>query len=121
MFEPERACHDGLVTFAGIRSYKQVLWGGLEAKLAMRRLPPSLPRVPFLFVEQLNRWGGDGLVDITAAEARAVGTVPIAFHNHGATTAGARPGKRSVHRGSPSKARPGRFPPHLAGDIRKPT
>src|SRR3954451_3938702 len=53
------------------------------------------------FVQQLDWWRGDGLVNVAATEASAVGAVPIAFDDHGAAATGAVSGERVVHRGSP--------------------
>ena len=65
----------------------------LESEFAVRGLAAALAGVPLFFFHEVDGRGGDGFVDVAAAEAGAVGAVPVAFYDHGATTAGTRTGK----------------------------
>ena len=58
----------------------------------------ALPRVAFFFFHEVDRGSGHGFVDVAAAEAGAVGAVPIAFDDHRAAAAGAGAGQiRRAH------------------------
>ena len=67
---------------------------GLEPELAVRGLATALAAVAVLvFQHEVDRRGGDGLFDVSAADAGAVGAVPVALDNHRTVTAGANSGK----------------------------
>ena len=73
-------------------------WVGLQAELAVGRLAPALASVACLILEhQVDGRRGDGFVDVAAADAGAVGAVPVALGDHRAFAAGANPGERYLH------------------------
>jgi hypothetical protein len=65
----------------------------LESEFAVRGLAAALARVTLFFFHQVNRRGRNGFVDVAAAQARAVGPVPIALYDHRTSAAGTRAGK----------------------------
>ncbi len=92
----------------------------LEADLTVGGLPTTLPVAVLLFLQDLDGWRGDSLVDVAAAEAGAVFTIPVPLRDHGAAASGAVPGQGSLrHRASlllrfQISCRAFRLPPGLA-------
>ncbi len=75
-------------------------WAGLvlESQLAVGRLPSTLAvGCPFLGLKLFGSHATD-LVDVATGKARTVRTVPVLFHDHGATTAGTNSGRSGLHR-----------------------
>ena len=70
----------------------------LQSQLAVRWLPSTLTvRCPFLGLEFFDSHGTK-LMDVAAAKARTVRTVPVLFHDHGTTAAGTNSGRSGLHR-----------------------
>ena len=65
----------------------------LKSELAVGGLAAALAGVPLFFFHEVDGRGGDGFMDVTAAEAGAVRPVPVTFYDHGATAASTRTGK----------------------------
>src|SRR3990170_6105938 len=79
-----RSARAGNGRFA-VTQVKRAVW--LEPYLAVRGLPPALAVAVLFLFEQLDGRGGHRFVDVAAAEAGAVLTVPVPLWDHRATTA----------------------------------
>jgi hypothetical protein len=99
----------------------------LQSQLAVRWLPSTLTvRCPFLGLKFFDSHGTK-LMDVAAAKARTVRTVPVLFHDHGTTAAGTNSGRSGLHRyfEPPSLGRIARrlvpaWPSRASGDTKRP-
>ena len=72
--------------------------GRLESELAVRGLPAPLAAVPFfVFQHQVDGGRGNGFFYEAAADAGAIGTVPVSLDDHRPPAAGACPWERGLH------------------------
>jgi hypothetical protein len=94
----EEGCH-GLAALLGTAAWLLMGAGlGLQSQLAVGWLASALAMgCPFLCSKFFGGHGTD-LIDVATAEARTVRTVPVLFHDHGATTTGTNSGRSGLHR-----------------------